>query len=122
MLTPLVDVVFILLVFFMLASSFLDRQVIGLLTPPAATQSTGSSSEGAILIRIRPDGSLNFSGEPMTPVQLAQEVAGRSVRATESSYLVQPDPGVSLQRVVSLLDLLNNSGAENVSLLRRQRP
>lgn len=122
MLTPLVDVVFILLVFFMLASSFLDRRVVGLLTPPAATQASGSSSTGAILIRIRRDGSLNFSGEPMTPVRLAQEVAGRAVGDTQVSYLVQPDAGVSLQRVVSVVDLLNSSGARRVSLLRRPRP
>ena len=121
MLTPLVDVVFILLVFFMLASSFLDRQVIGLLTPPSAIQSSGTPT-GAVLIRIRRDGSLNLSGQPMTPVQLAQEVAGRSVSDAQVSYLVQPDAGVSLQRVVSVVDLLNSSGARNVSLLRRPRP
>ena len=53
-LTPLIDVVFILLVFFMLASSFTDWRAITLDTPPAATRS--GSSEGALLVRVGQDG------------------------------------------------------------------
>lgn len=118
-LTPLVDVVFILLVFFMLASSFSDRRIIRMLTPAAAQRTTQSDPTGALLVRMRSDGTLNLSGVRMTPSQLAQEVAGRSVSGVPYSYLVQPDQGVSLQQVVSVVDLLRASGAHAVSLTRR---
>lgn len=120
-LTPLVDVVFILLVFFMLVSNFSDRRVIDMLTPAAAKQATEADSVGVILIRVGRDGSLNISGLPTTAVKLAQEVAVRSVGDIEYSYLIQPDAGVSLQEVVSVVDLLKNSGARSVALTRRPR-
>ena len=117
-LTPLVDVVFVLLVFFMLVSSFSDRGVIGIMTPAAAKQASEAGAR-AVLIRVAEDGSLNFSGVPMSAVQLAQEVAGRTVGDSTLSYLVQPEPGVTVQQVVSVVDLLKSSGAKNVSLTRK---
>lgn len=118
-LTPLVDVVFILLVFFMLVSSFSDDRVINMLTPAAAKEATASESLGVVLIRIGQGGALNISGLPTTQVQLAQEVALRSVGDTKYSYLVQPGTGVSLQEVVSIVDLLKSSGAYSVALTRK---
>jgi len=118
-LTPLVDVVFILLIFFMLASSFSDYRVIGLLTPVGTKQSLGSEVPSAVLIRVSRNGSLDLSGKPMSIVNIAQEVSTRS-RADETlNFLVQPNPGVSLQQVVSVVDLLKTSGANNVSLTSR---
>ena len=118
-LTPLVDVVFILLVFFMLAANFSDQRVIDMLTPAAAKEAAEADSIGVVLIRVGRNGMLNISGLPTTPVRLAQEVAVRSVGDIEYSYLVQPDRGVSLQEVVSVVDLLKSSGARSVSLTRR---
>lgn len=118
-LTPLVDVVFILLVFFMLVSSFTDSRVINMLTPTAAKQAVKTEALGLVLIRIGRDGALNMSGLPTTEVQLAQEVALRTVGDTKYSYLVQPDSGVSLQQVVSIVDLLKSSGAHSVALTRK---
>lgn len=118
-LTPLVDVVFILLVFFMLVSNFNDNRIINMLTPTAAKEATSEQSLGVVLIRIGRDGALNISGLPTTEVKLAQEVALRSVGDTKYSYLVQPDVGVSLQEVVSIVDLLKVSGAHSVALTRK---
>ena len=118
-LTPLVDVVFILLVFFMLAANFSDQRVIDMLTPAAAKEAVEADSIGVVLIRVGRNGTLNISGLPTTAVRLAQEVAMRSVGDVEYSYLVQPDRGVSLQEVVSVVDLLKSSGARSVSLTRR---
>ncbi len=118
-LTPLVDVVFILLVFFMLVSNFNDARVINMLTPTAAKGEKAAEYLGVVLIRIGQGGALNISGLPTTEVQLAQEVAQRSVGDTKYSYLVQPGRGVSLQEVVSLLDLLKSSGAQSVALTRK---
>ena len=118
-LTPLVDVVFILLIFFMLASSFSDYRVIGLLTPAGTKQAVGSDEPSAVLIRVSRDGSLDFSGKKMTGTQVAQEIASRSGKGDPLTYLVQPGAEVSLQQVINIVDLLKSSGARNVSLTRR---
>ncbi|MGA8258668.1 MAG: biopolymer transporter ExbD [Arenicellales bacterium] len=113
-LTPLIDVVFILLVFFMLASTFTTEQVIDMLTPTTA-RSARDSRAGAVLVRVRSNGSLDLNGEPLTRTELAQRVAAWSVSDRPRRYLIQPESGVTTQQVVTLVDLLKSSGAGNVS-------
>lgn len=117
-LTPLIDVVFILLVFFMLASSFSRERVIEMLTP-TASESAQQDEAGAALVRIRPDGGIDLNGEPLSRSDLAQRVGAWSVSEEPRHYLVQPVPGVTTQQAVTVLDLLKSSGAESVSLIRQ---
>jgi len=117
-LTPLVDVVFILLVFFMLASSFSTEKVLEMLTP-APTESQADARAGAVLVRVGANGAIDLNGEPVTRSALAQQVAAWSVSESPRRYLVQPDAGVTNQQLVTILDLLKSSGAGSVSLTRR---
>ncbi len=117
-LTPLIDVVFILLVFFMLASSFLDWRSIDLDAPAQAAAS--SSVEGALLVEVRPDG-LRLSGETVSLDTLAERVAARVAEKPEQKVLVKPASGVSLQEAVQVLDRLAAAGAAELSLIRDRR-
>jgi biopolymer transport protein ExbD len=93
--------------------------VIGFLTPAGAKQATVSEQPSAVLIRVGTDGSLDMSGQPLSKVRIAEEVARRSLTDDELNYLVQPNRGVSVQQVISVVDLLKSSGARNVSLTGR---
>ncbi|PJK27430.1 ExbD/TolR family protein [Minwuia thermotolerans] len=114
-LTPLIDVVFILLVFFMLASSFLDWRAIDL-TPPARA-GAGTPLEGAMLVDVRPDG-LRLSGERLDLETLAGRVEARLAKMPDQSVIVRPAAGVSLQDTIRVLDRLAVAGAANLSLNR----
>lgn len=114
-LTPLIDVVFILLVFFMLASSFLDWRAIDLSAPPPT--SAGAAMEGALLVEILP-ARLRLSGEVLSIDTLAMRVAAQAREAPDRRVLVRPADGVALQRVVQILDRLAAAGAADVSLVR----
>lgn len=111
-LTPLIDVVFILLVFFMLASSFLDERAIAV-DPPAA-RLAGASLEGALLVEARRDG-LRLSGRQVTEARLAEQLAAHAARNPAQRVVIRPAAGVSLQRAVSLLDLALAAGLSQVS-------
>lgn len=112
-LTPLIDVVFILLLFFMLASSYLDWRTIQL----NASTATGSTSEAALLVEIR-DGGLRLSGEAVTRNDLAMRLAERLERKPDQRVLVRPEDGVSLQDAVTVLDLIAAAGVSDLSLIR----
>ena len=114
-LTPLIDVVFILLVFFMLASSFLDWRAIDLDTP--VSSAAGTSMEGALLVEIRSDG-LRLSGETVSLDALGARVARRVSERLDQPVLVRAAPGVSLQRAVQVLDRLAAAGATRMALIR----
>ncbi|HLS19710.1 MAG TPA: biopolymer transporter ExbD [Paracoccaceae bacterium] len=112
-LTPLIDVVFILLVFFMLASSFLDWRSIDI-----AGGNTGAAQpglEGALLVDLQEDG-LRLSGEDVTQEELLARIEARIAERPEQRIVVRPEGGVDVQRTVALLDQLSAAGAHDVTL------
>ena len=116
-LTPLIDVVFILLVFFMLASSFLDWRSISLDAPK---QTGGAMSlERALLIEVRKDG-LRLDGETMSMDRLVTRASATLKRKPDRAVLVRPDDGVPVQDVVMVVDALAAAGVGNLSLIRRR--
>lgn len=117
-LTPLIDVVFILLVFFMLASSFLDWRAIDL-TAPARASGAGKM-EGPLLVEIRPEG-LRLAGEALPAAELLVRVEARLLEKPSQTVLVRPAGGVALQDTVWLLDRLADAGVTDLSLIREQQ-
>ena len=112
-LTPLIDVVFILLVFFMLASSFHDWRAIDL--DPPAKAGAANALTGAMLVDIRAD-DLRLSGESL-PLNLIVERLKHVARDhPDRAIVVRPADGVSLQHTISVLDRLTGSGMQNISL------
>ena len=115
-LTPLIDVVFILLVFFMLASRFQDWRVIELVALSRAG-TTSAPMEGALLVEVRPDG-LRLSAEPVSLDVLAVRLVRRVTRQPDVQVLVKPARGVVLQETVRVLDVLAAAGVTRLSLIR----
>ena len=115
-LTPLIDVVFILLIFFMLASSFLDWRAIDLDAPVQAS-GAAASGDGALLIEIEPDG-LRLGAEPVTLDALAGRVGERLSVKPDRRVLIKPSEGVPLQRTVDVLDRMEAIGVADMSLIR----
>lgn len=114
-LTPLIDVVFILLVFFMLASSFLDWRSIDLGMPAQAGGAGGMT--GALLVEVRDDG-IRLSGETMSPAALETTLRARVQARPEVRVLVKPAAGVALQRTVAVLDRIAAAGVADMALVR----
>ena len=114
-LTPLIDVVFILLVFFMLAAHLLEWRTIRL----NATASAGLEAglEGALMVEIRTD-SLRLSGEPVSPEGLARRLSTHLARTPDRRVLVSPGPDVTLQEAIAVLDRIVGIGAENLAFVR----
>lgn len=119
-LTPLIDVVFILLVFFMLASNFLDWRELEVATPAAAR--SAPAMEGALLVELRADGSFRLGGSVVSLPILEQRVAERLVARPNQRVVVKPQQGVPLQVAIDVLESLRRAGASDLSLLRDPAP
>ena len=109
-LTPLIDVVFILLIFFMLASRLGDLR--GL--PLVAAQGGGGGVEGAVLLELRA-GGLRLSGEAVDEAALAARLT------PDRRVLLRAGAGVTTQALVALLDRLEALGVRDVTLLEAAR-
>ena len=117
-LTPLIDVVFILLVFFMLASSFLDWRTVDLSVSSGVGAET--SAQHAILVSLRSDGSVAVGSEPVAMQTLRSVMTEKLADGSDQLVVIRSDPGVPLQRAVDTLDLVRSIGATNISLSRKR--
>ena len=116
-LTPLVDVVLILLVFFMLASSFRDWRAIALDTGVRSGNGAATRMEGALLVEVLP-GRVRLSGEPVSLDSLSDRVGRHAAERPNLRVLVKPARGVVLQETVRVLDVLSAAGVTGISLIR----
>jgi biopolymer transport protein ExbD len=114
-LTPLIDVVFILLVFFMLASSLLQWRSIDL---DASTKTAAAPAKGkSIIVDVRTDG-IRIGGETIALDALTRRMAAKIAGTPDQRVLVRPAGGVLLQDAVIVLDRLTAAGVANISLIR----
>ena len=111
--TPLIDVVFILLVFFMIATNFASYRLIRVETPKETE--VLNTSEGAIVVFIDADGGLSFDTNPIEADALADEVSAVIEIDPGRVFLVRPAPGVSLQKAIDVYDQIRAVGASSVS-------
>lgn len=110
-LTPLIDVVFILLIFFMLVSNLQSTNMIHLRVADRNAAPT-PAQDRALLVTISRD-ALQLDGQPVSLAQLREQVALQPQR----QVALEPADGVSLQRIVTVLDQLRGAGASRVSFL-----
>ncbi len=115
-LTPLIDVVFILLLFFLVASHFNSWRALPLNTPTAIAGEVSGDDAPAVLLRAHADGSLDLNGEPLDPALLIPTLETHRARHPDLSVVLQSDPDLKLQTLVSVMDGIAAAGVQELSL------
>ena len=95
-LTPLIDVVFILLVFFMLASSGLDWRAVELSVSSGSGDAQTQSL--AVQIRLKADGSLLLGTERIDIDALRIRMSTTIVKTPKMQIVIDSEPGVRQRR------------------------
>lgn len=124
--TPLVDVMMILLIFFMVTSTYLDLDMVPLVggdrpdgePSVAAAPAERVSDASSLLVRLSADGSVYMSGQPVTLAALTSIVQVRITTRPSTPVLVLPSGAATTQSLVSLMDAIANAGARNVRVVR----
>ncbi len=123
--TPMIDVLFILLIFFMVTSTFLDLDMIPLIggARPAAQSSPESlkapaAETGSFLVRLGADGRTYVAGQAVDLVALTAMVSLRVAVRPSTPIMVLPSGSATTQSLVSLMDALTRAGARDVRVVR----
>lgn len=112
-LTPMIDVVFLLLIFFMLASRFGMDAVLPI---AGGTKGTDSEWQGAPrLVDVTPDGTL-LNGEPVAAADLPAAVADL-LPAEGGAVILRPREEADVQRLVDVMDVLRAGGITDLILI-----
>ncbi|MDF1628892.1 MAG: biopolymer transporter ExbD [Alcanivoracaceae bacterium] len=109
-LTPLIDVVFILLLFFMLATRFID-----LTRQPLSVAVAGEerlAQDNVLLVRVLGEDAIELNGTPMSLPQARQQLQDTPVQPVYVDSAGQ----ASLQDVLRTTDMLQQAGQHEVHL------
>lgn len=115
-LTPLIDMIFLLLLFFLLGSDFADFGQ-SRLAPPRGTGGDSSASQ-PLLISLSAQGALQLDSQPISQTALRQRARTALVRDPEQVFVVMPQARANVQMVADTLDVLTAAGAQAITLER----
>ena len=108
-LTPLIDVVFILLMFFMLTTQFTRIGVMNISVAQSTVSNSNSAASDAVLITVFPNGEWQLNDAVLSTLVESDLNRFSSV----DSLTVVADKSARLQDVVLLLDALVEAGVNN---------
>lgn len=123
-LTPLIDVVFLLLIFFLVTSEFEEEERrLDIVLPSATSAVPMTSKPREVVVDIDADGAVFLRGE-MTSLDELQRLLGIAVASnpTNQTVVIRADRNTSFQPVVSVMDICNRSGVSDYSVTTREGP
>ncbi len=123
-LTPLIDVVFLLLIFFLVTSRFDEEERRLPIELPIATSATPMTQRPReVMVDIDREGSFYVNGKALSPEEL-EETLRRAVASnpTNQMVVIRADAGVSFQPVVSVMDMCNRTGVAEYTTTTKEGP
>ena len=119
---PMIDVMIILLFFFMVTSTYLNLDMVPAVEhsdDPAPVESTDGSDAGTtILVRITSEGSAVMAGQVLAPDALAAAIRERLADAPLTPVVILPSGGADLQSLITVMDTLTTAGAVRLRVIR----
>jgi biopolymer transport protein ExbD len=117
--TPLIDVVFILLLFFLVTTSFIKDVGIDVKRPQA---NAGKPLESESLrVGIAASGSVYIDGKRQELGGVREAVVAALSRDADVGVVVVPDERVVAGRLISVMDVVKGAGAKNVAVATRRK-
>jgi biopolymer transport protein TolR len=114
--TPLVDVMLVLLIIFMVTAPML-HQGISVALPKTATTNIQAQLEDPIVLSISRDGLFYINETPVARGLLRDRLRAILRGRKEKAVLLKADRGLSYGTVIETLDLLNRMGIESLGLV-----
>lgn len=117
-LTPLIDVVFLLLIFFMVSTTFTKETHLKVDLPEAEGQQAAQPSD-KIEILITADGGYAVNGESLVNSQMKTLLAAIEMKGqgnTELPFIITADANVPYEKVVQVMDAAGRLGYAKLSM------
>ena len=111
---PLIDIVFILLIFFVVTTTF--ARDLGMDVERPSAGSAIEQPANLVRVAIGRSGELAVDGRATSAWRLAAEVEDRIAHYVEKSVLVVADRGVDAETLVDVMDTCRQAGATQVAL------
>ena len=112
--TPLVDIMLVLLIIFMLTAHLIAKQAIEVELPRASQATTLKPT--TLAVTLTRDGSIYLNDKPVTPDALRSAVAAAVAKDPKVQVVISGDKAVSHGRVVWVLDVVKSLGVTSFAI------
>ena len=118
--TPLVDVMLVLLIIFMITAPML-HQGIEVALPQAEAESLPMRIDDPLVLSINLDGLVYVQSEPVHPSQLVERLLPLLESRQEKSVFLKGDRELAYGKVIEVLDILHRGGITRIGMVTERR-
>ncbi len=118
--TPMLDIVFIMLIFFIVTTSFVKETGITINRPSA--KSAEKQKLASILIAINPAGEIWIDGRPVDIRSVRANVERLHAESPEGAVVIQADKNSITDLLVQVVDQVRLAGVKRISIATGEAP
>jgi biopolymer transport protein ExbD len=116
-LTSMIDVLFLLIIFFVVGTKFVESEKqIELKLPQVAANSTLSTPPEKKIVSVFRDGQIHFDGKQVSLDELASRLAAARAQYQALGVLVRGDGAANFERVANVLSACKKAGIADLSI------
>lgn len=116
-LTPMIDIVFLLIIFFMLGTKFTElERKIGLKVPEVTDRGALSAAPERRIVNVYRDGTITLDRQPVSLDELTSQLAAVCRQYEDLGVLVRGDAGTLYQRVAEVLNACYQAGVRDLNI------
>ena len=116
--TPLVDVMLVLLVIFMVVTPLLREEVPVVL--PDAEHAAQSGELDQVTLTLLADGSMRLNGDTVAAAELVTELRSAFATRADKSIFLESDRSLAYGAVVDAMDRVREAGIQQIGVLTRK--
>jgi biopolymer transport protein ExbD len=115
--TPLIDIVLVLLIVFMVMTPVMLKELIAKIPQEQSDNTPQPPGENPIVVSLAPDGTVTLGSEPIAIEGLAAAVRERLAHDRQKVVFFRIDDHASYGRAVKLMDLCKGAGAATLGIV-----
>jgi len=115
-LTPLINCMFLLLIFFMVATTFINPKGISVDLPSGQADSARATKDMNVVIGR--DGTIQINGEPTTKANLAAKIRAVIASDNTKNAILEADRAVLHREIVEVIDIARGEGIEGIAFAK----
>ena len=118
---PMLDVVFIMLIFFIVTTSFVKEKGLEVSRPSSAPPKEVKKSKGPIVVKIDSNGNIMMEGRMLERGAVEANLERAKAEKPESPLIIAAHPDAETDSLVTILDAAEAVGVGSVSVATTKR-
>jgi biopolymer transport protein TolR len=118
--TPLVDVMLVLLIIFMITAPMLHQGVEVALPQTNSAENIPNRIDDPLVLSVMPDGLVYLRDQPVHPSQLVERLLAVLASREDKQVFIKGHRDIRYGDFINIIDLLNQGGVQHVGLVTQQ--